>query len=78
MIVRTGAKAGFSEPQIIIDIVCDNKLSYHWDNRVYSWLEILSNQEFATLNNIWGSLFEKIKVCNKLYAGTSFFRPPHQ
>jgi len=48
MIVRTGAKAGFSEPQIIIDIVCDNKLSYHWDNRVYSWLEILSNQEFAT------------------------------
>jgi len=53
MIVRTGAKAGFSEPQTIFDIVCDNKLSYHRDNRVYSWLEILSNQLFATSMLNW-------------------------
>jgi len=34
VIARTGAKAGFSEPQIIFDIICDKKLSYARDNRV--------------------------------------------
>jgi hypothetical protein len=31
VIARTGAKAGFSEPQIIFDIICDKKLSYARD-----------------------------------------------